>query len=138
VNMVRCRWDGVCKLCLIRSTLVYVCIYGRSAMCLDSPRSYSKCPVIHSCVLHVMLLVVVYCGLMHCRWEIVVLLRWVEKLCVVSSTLFYVDVPRQYDWGSTTIREGINGPGLYPNYPVMSRIIYEPCGGLDVVPDCPA
>lgn len=51
---------------------------------------------------------------MHCRWEIVVLLRWVEKLCVVSNTLFYVDVPRQYDWGSTTVREGIRRSRIIP------------------------
>lgn len=31
-------------------------------------------------------------ALMHRMWEIL-MLRWVEKLCVVSSILFYVNVP---------------------------------------------
>lgn len=41
-------------------------------------------------------------ALMHRRWEIIVL-RWVEKLCIVSNILFSVNVPRRSGIGGWTV-----------------------------------
>jgi hypothetical protein len=41
---------------------------------------------------------------MCCRWEIVVLLRWEDKLCVSCCTLSFVDIPGRSDLGGRVVR----------------------------------
>jgi hypothetical protein len=71
-------------------------------MCLDSPRSYSDYPVIPSCALHTD----GGGGILRLdarKWEIVMMLRWVEKLCVTRSTLFCEDITEWASGGGRTI-----------------------------------
>lgn len=107
--------------------------FGR---CSDRPRSYIQNRL---CVAYEWWWYIA--TLMYLRWEIVVLPRWVEKLCILCSTLSCVDVT---GWSSWVARRS----GMMSSSPPRARMARDyirtirlappaSCGGLGAAPNSP-
>lgn len=129
MNTMHYRCGGVQELCLMCNTLFCICISKLSSVrCRTICNVFGRSEIILGLFGHTQLCNAYrwwYTATLMCHGcQIVVLSMWVEKQCVVSNILFYVDVPGWFE-----IILGLFG---------YSGIARKPCGRIGVVPNCSA